>query len=207
MVNSTHPYPWDSIVILAAGKASRMGGKHKLLARFEGVPLVRRVAGIATASSASSVAIVIGHRSREIEQALFGLDVTTVFNPDYSQGLATSLIKGISCEIVRHACGAMILPADMPAVTTVDLNRLIEAFQTAGGRAIIRATGNGQRGNPVILPRALQGDVLRLKGDVGARDLIQQSGLQIVDVDIGEGAHLDVDTPEAVEAAGGALTT
>jgi molybdenum cofactor cytidylyltransferase len=47
--------------------------------------------------------------------------------------------------------------------------------------------------------------VLRLEGDVGARAIIESAGLPVVDVDIGPAAHLDVDTPEAVTAAGGLL--
>ncbi|MGR9248962.1 nucleotidyltransferase family protein [Rhizobium leguminosarum] len=61
-----------AIVILAAGKASRMGegGKHKLLAEFDGVPLVRRSALTALGANAASVTVVVGHRRSEIEAAL-----------------------------------------------------------------------------------------------------------------------------------------
>jgi molybdenum cofactor cytidylyltransferase len=44
-----------------------------------------------------------------------------------------------------------------------------------------------------------------LEGDIGARAIIESSGLPVVDVDIGPAAHIDVDTPEAVIAAGGVL--
>jgi molybdenum cofactor cytidylyltransferase len=82
---------------------------------------------------------------------------------------------------------------------------LLAAFRGAGGNAIVRAVSRGKRGNPVILPRAVYGEVMRLRGDVGARHIIEGSGIPIIDVDIGEAAHLDVDTPEAVVAAGGVL--
>jgi molybdenum cofactor cytidylyltransferase len=93
----------------------------------------------------------------------------------------------------------------MPGVTGADLDALISAFRAASGRAIVRAVSRGKRGNPVILPRALGDAVMRLEGDVGARHIIETSGLPVIDVDIGDAAHLDVDTPEAVVAAGGIL--
>jgi Uncharacterized MobA-related protein len=59
------------------------------------------------------------------------------------------------------------------------------------------------RGNPVILPHGLVPDLMKLEGDAGARGLIETSGYPIIDVDIGAAARLDVDTPDAVRAAGG----
>lgn len=69
----------------------------------------------------------------------------------------------------------------------------------------MRAVSQGKPGNPVILPRSLNQAVLRLEGDVGARDIIATSGLLVLDVDVGDAALLDVDTPDEVLAAGGAM--
>lgn len=214
----TRPRPRDSAeerhlpvtvatVILAAGKASRMGegGAHKLLAEFDGEPLVRRAAETALAADAASVIVVTGHRRSQIEAALSGLDVTAVENPDYASGMASSLISGFSASSARDADGVLVMLADMPGVTSADLDALIAAFRAASGRAIVRAVSRGKRGNPVILPRSLGDAVMRLEGDVGARHIIETSGLPVIDVDIGDAAHLDVDTPEAVLAAGGVL--
>ena len=57
-----------AIILLAAGKASRMGesAPHKLLAEFSGVPLVRRSAKQAISSGANSVTAVTGYRQEEI---------------------------------------------------------------------------------------------------------------------------------------------
>lgn len=196
-----------AVVILAAGKASRMGegGAHKLLAEFDGEPLVRRAAKTALATNAAPVVVVTGHRQSEIVAALSGLDVAAVENPDYASGMASSLVSGFSAAPARSADGVLVMLADMPGVTTADLNLLIAAFRSASGRAIVRAVSLGKRGNPVILPRLLGDAVMRLEGDVGARHIIETSGLPVIDVDIGEAAHLDVDTPEAVVAAGGIL--
>jgi molybdenum cofactor cytidylyltransferase len=196
-----------AVVLLAAGKASRMGegGSHKLLAEFEGVPLVRRSASVAIASGASHIVAVTGHRREEIEDALNGLAVEVVFNPDYASGMASSLVAGVGTLAAQKADGILVMLADMPGVTNDDLKTLISAFREANGQAIVRAVSGGKRGNPVILPRSVLNAVMRLEGDVGARHIIETSGLPVVDVEIGEAAHLDVDTPEAVVAAGGIL--
>ncbi|MQB42927.1 molybdopterin-binding/glycosyltransferase family 2 protein [Rhizobium sp. ICMP 5592] len=196
-----------AIILLAAGKASRMGegGPHKLLAEFDGIPLVQRSALTALSSGAASVVAVTGHRHGEIEEALAGLAVERIYNPDYASGMASSLVAGIGAPAAQRADGVLVMLADMPGVTSDDLKALIVAFRQANGQAIVRAVSRGKRGNPVILPRAVYDAVMRLEGDVGARHIIETSGLAVVDVDIGDAAHLDVDTPEAVLAAGGIL--
>ncbi|MBB4437557.1 MULTISPECIES: nucleotidyltransferase family protein [Rhizobium] len=196
-----------AIVILAAGKASRMGegGKHKLLAEFDGVPLVRRSALTALGADAASVIVVTGHRRNEIAAALDGLALTFIDNPDYPSGMASSLIAGFSSRDADRAEGILVMLADMPGISTTHLDALISAFRNAGGEAIVRAVSRGKPGNPVILPRSLNQAVLRLEGDVGARDIIATSGLPVLDVDVGDAALLDVDTPDEVLAAGGAL--
>ncbi|TCU24134.1 molybdenum cofactor cytidylyltransferase [Rhizobium laguerreae] len=181
------------------------GGKHKLLAEFDGVPLVRRSALTALAADAASVIVVTGHRRSEIEAALDGLDLTFIDHPDHTSGMASSLIAGFSSRDADSADGILIMLADMPAISTAHLDALISAFRNAGGEAVVRAVSRGKPGNPVILPRSLNQAVLRLEGDVGARDIIATSGLPVLDVDIGDAALLDVDTPDEVLAAGGAM--
>jgi molybdenum cofactor cytidylyltransferase len=196
-----------AVVLLAAGKASRMGegAPHKLLAEFDGVPLARRSADAAVASAANSVIVVTGHRRDEIAGALAGMTIDIVHNEDFASGMASSLIAGFSAPAARKADGILVMLADMPHVTAGDLKLLIAAFREAGGQSIVRAVSLGKRGNPVILPRSLREAVMQLEGDVGARHIIETSGIAVIDVDIGAAAHIDVDTPEAVIAAGGVL--
>jgi molybdenum cofactor cytidylyltransferase len=194
-------------VLLAAGQARRMGagGPHKLLAEFDGIPLVRRSAQMLLDAGLASVVAVTGYRKAEVEQALTGLDVRIAFNPDYESGMAGSLVCGFSDSGSARHDGILVMLADMPAVTAVQVSMLVDAFRKAGGNAIVRSMFEGKRGNPIILPRATYGAVLRLEGDIGARAIIEGSGLPVIDVDIGPAAHIDVDTPEAVVAAGGIL--
>jgi molybdenum cofactor cytidylyltransferase len=196
--------PKVEIVLLAAGRSSRMGGPNKLLALFEGKPLVRRSAERALASRAAGVSVVTGHQSDRIRAAMSGLDVRIVHNPDFVSGLSGSLKCGVA-GLSADAAGAMIVLADMPGISTDDLDHLVGAFEKSGGTAIVRAVHNGKRGNPVILPRSLFHAVSLLEGDTGARHLVEGEGLSVIDVEIGEGASIDVDTPDALESAGGVL--
>lgn len=196
-----------AIVILAAGKASRMGegGKHKLLAEFDGIPLVRRSALTALGADAVSVIVITGHRRSEIETTLDELALTLIDNPDYASGMASSLIAGFSSRSADSADGILVMLADMPRISTTHLDALILAFRNAGGETVIRAVSQGKPGNPVILPHSLNRAVLMLQGDVGARDIIATSDLPVIDVDVGDAAVLDVDTPHEIMAAGGAM--
>jgi molybdenum cofactor cytidylyltransferase len=214
----TRPLPRESVkespspaavgaVLLAAGQARRMGtdGLHKLLAEFAGRPLVRRTAEMLLASDAAPVVAVTGHRRDDIEMALSGLNVALCYNPDFGSGMASSLVAGFSLPAMSKLDGILVMLADMPAVTSEHVNQLIAAFRQAGSGVFVRSVSVGKRGNPIIIPRAAYPAVLRLEGDVGARAIIESAGLPVVDVDIGPAAHLDVDTPEAVTAAGGLL--
>ncbi|MBX3529830.1 MAG: molybdopterin-binding/glycosyltransferase family 2 protein [Rhizobiaceae bacterium] len=191
-------------ILLAAGRSSRMGGPNKLLARFDGVPLARRSAERLAASEARPVVAVLGHNAAAVRDAIGDADVGRVDNPDFASGLAGSLKSGVAA-LGRLPDGVLVALADMPGVETADYDRMIAAFRAHGGKAVVRATAGGRRGNPVILPAALAARVDELEGDTGARHLIETGGLEIIDVEIGEAARIDVDTPEALAAAGGEI--
>jgi molybdenum cofactor cytidylyltransferase len=197
-------------VILAAGQASRMAasGSHKLLAEFDGVPLVKKSVQSVLAGGVDEAVMVTGYRAGDIRAALGDMAgdprLSIVDNRDYASGMASSLRTGLR-PLRGHADGVLVMLADMPGISADDLRKLVEAFRTSGGEVIIRAVFAGKRGNPVILPKATFDAISKLEGDIGARPVIEKSGLEIIDIDIGAAAHLDTDTPEAILAAGGVL--
>lgn len=191
-------------IVLAAGRSSRMGGPNKLLARFDGVPLIRRIASAASDARTSSVTIVTGHQRDRVLEALGGLAVRSTHNAEFAAGLAGSLKAGIDA-LPPGASGALVMLGDMPYVAAADVDRLVSAFVASGGTAIVRATHAGKRGNPVILPRSAFPRITRLEGDTGARAIIESGVAPVIDVEIGRAASLDVDTVEAMAAAGGVL--
>lgn len=191
-------------ILLAAGRSSRMGGPNKLLAMFDGVPLVRHAAERALAGKIASLTVVTGHQGERVRSALDGLPVRFVDNPAYASGLAGSLKTGIAA-LPSTAGGALVLLGDMPEVESRDIDRLIAAFESSGNAAIVRATHDGKRGNPVILPRSVFDYVATIEGDTGARHIVEARIAEVLDVEIGRSASIDVDTPDAMAMAGGVL--
>jgi molybdenum cofactor cytidylyltransferase len=187
-------------VVLAAGRSTRMGGPNKLLAELNGKPLVRIVTEQVLASKASSVTVVTGHEAREVERALRGLNVTFVYNPDFSTGLAGSVRTGIS-TVPREAGGALICLGDMPLVDAQLLDRLIAAFAPDRGMLIAVPVSDGRRGNPVLWSRRFFGELMSLEGDVGACHLLARHVEAVAEVSVdAHGAFFDIDTPQALAA-------
>lgn len=188
--------------ILAAGRSSRMHGPNKLLAEFGGTPLIGRVAEAVTSSRVDATHIVLGHQRDRVAAALDGLDLAFVDNPDYAEGLSTSL-KVAERALAAEVNGLLVVLGDMPGVTASAIDAMLDAFARSGGQAIIRATDAGKRGNPVLLPRALFAEIERIEGDTGARHLVEGASLPVIDVELGAAASLDLDTQDAVRLAGG----
>ncbi|TNM62337.1 nucleotidyltransferase family protein [Aliirhizobium smilacinae] len=194
-----------AIIILAAGRSSRMPSDagHKLLSTIDDVPLVRRMALRAIESKASHVYAITGFRHEEIEACLVGLDMTIAFNLAFASGMSSSLITGLNIPGAMDHDGILVLLADMPAITVENLDQLIAAFEMFGARAVIRAVHVGIPGNPVILPKALYHRALTLQADRGAKMLIETSGVEMVEIEIGEAAVIDIDTLDDLERFGG----
>jgi len=182
----TRPQPRESLaadsnrnvaaVILAAGRSTRMGGPNKLLA-------------------------VTGHQAEEVQKALQGLKVRFVHNPDFAEGLASSVKAGIAA-VPENADGAVICLGDMPLIDAHLIDRLIEAFAPDRGNLIAVPVSDGRRGNPVLWSRRFFHELMTLDGDIGARHLIAKHGEAVAEVPVeGHGAFLDIDTPQALEAA------
>ncbi|MGD0144424.1 MAG: molybdopterin-binding/glycosyltransferase family 2 protein [Rhizomicrobium sp.] len=189
--------PKIAAIVLAAGLSSRMG-RNKLLADIDGKPLIRRVAEAAAASSVDPVIVVSGNAATDTASALIDLRVTVVENPDFRNGLSTSIKRGLRA-LPENCDGAIVLLGDMPAVTPGLIDKLVASFDPAEGRAICVATWKGKRGNPVLWARQFFADMLLLEGDVGAKHLMAANGELVCEVEAADDAPLiDIDTPEAL---------
>jgi molybdenum cofactor cytidylyltransferase len=186
--------------VLAAGRSTRMGAVNKMIAEISGKPLVRIAAEQALASRAAPVIVVTGHQRERIEAALAGLPVRFVHNPDYADGLGTSLKAGIAA-VPEDADGAIICLGDMPQVDAALIDRLIAAFDPERGALIVAPSIEGRRGNPVVWSRRFFHELMAIQGDIGARHLIGQYAEAVAEVSVaGDAALTDVDTPESLSA-------
>lgn len=189
-------------VILAAGASSRMGNRHKLLARINGRPLVRIVAEEALASCVASVTVVVGHRADEVRLALHGLHLNIVENPAYASGLSSS-IRAAVAALPRESDAAVILLADMPDVTATVIDAVAAEFDPDTGTHVVVPTYDGRQGNPVLWSRRFFADLMALEGDKGARDLIRSNSDAAAWVEAGPAVLNDLDTPDEMAAASG----
>lgn len=192
-------------ILLAAGRSTRMGSENKLLAEIGGKSLVRIAAEEALKSKARPVVVVTGHQRERVQTALEGLDVTIVHNPDFADGLSTSLKSGLTA-LPDEVDGALVLLADMPRVDAKLIDALIGAFDPARGALVVVPTFDGKRGNPVLWSRRFFSDLMALQGDVGARHLIGSHADAVTDVAVsGDAALTDVDTPDALRTVRAAV--
>ncbi len=187
-------------LVLAAGRSTRMGAINKLIAEIGGKPLVCIAAEQALASRAKPVIVVTGHERERVEAALAGLPVRFVNNPDYAEGLGTSLKAGIAA-VPADADGAIVCLGDMPQVDSQLIDKLLAAFDPERGALVVVPTFDGRRGNPVVWARRFFPDLMSIAGDIGARHLIGSYAEAVVEVPVaGEAALTDVDTPELFSA-------
>ncbi len=187
-------------VLLAAGRSTRMGAVNKMLAEIGGKSLVRIAAEQALASRAQPVIVVTGHQCEKVEAALKGLPLRLVHNPNFSEGLGTSLKAGIA-SVPQEADAAIVCLADMPQVDAALMDRLIAAFDPERGALVVVPSIDGRRGNPVVWSRRFFHDLMSIQGDVGARHLIGNYTEAVIEVPVsGDAALTDVDTPESLSA-------
>jgi len=180
-------------IVLAAGRSSRMAPRNKLLEPVGGEPMVRRVAAVALAGGAKPVIVVTGHEAQAVGAALHGLDVTAILNPEYAEGLSTSLRAGLKA-LPRGIDGALILLADMPEVDLPVLRALMTAFTRAD--AICVPVHHGRRGNPMLWGSHYFAEMMGLTGDAGAKSLVARHKDHLVEVKVATGGIFeDVDAP------------
>jgi molybdenum cofactor cytidylyltransferase len=145
--------------------------------------------------------VVTGHQAELVEKALEGLKVRFVRNPDFAGGLASSVKAGVAA-VPEDADGAVICLGDMPLMSAHLIDRLIEAFAPDRGNLIAVPVADGRRGNPVLWSRRFFKELMTLDGDIGARHLIAKHAEAVAEVPVeGQSAFLDIDTPQALEAA------
>jgi molybdenum cofactor cytidylyltransferase len=181
--------------VLAAG-ASRRLGAPKQLALHRGMPLVRWAALCATRSPATETAVVVGARAATVSATMSDLPLTVLNNPDWVEGLATSIRCAVSwAEQCDHA-GLLLMLCDQPRLTAQHLARLIQCFDQSG--LMVASQYAGKNAVPALFPRANFDALRALEGDAGAGRLLN-SGALVVDVPWPDGAF-DVDTPAEARA-------
>jgi len=188
-------------IIPAAGMSMRMGAPNKLLLTLKGKPLIEHAVDTLLSSEVDEVIVVLGYEAEQVKEQLDGKQVKFVENPNYRQGLSTSIHVGLAA-VSPEANGIMIYLADQPLLEPDDVNRLIKAFAQAKAqsKSIVVPVFRGRRGNPVILDSGYKAAILEVVGDVGCKRLIKRNPDQVLMVEM-ETDHVvrDIDRIEDYE--------
>jgi molybdenum cofactor cytidylyltransferase len=179
-------------VVLAAGAGSRFGG-GKLLAAYGSGVLLDGALAAAFAAPVQGVTVVTGADAEAVAAAARAFDarVRIVHAPDHGEGMGASLRTGIA-SLPPDAAAAFVFLGDMPRVPHGVARSLADAVRK--GAPAAAPTFGGRRGNPVLLDRELFPGLLALKGDEGARRILQSLGDRLALVDApDDGVLFDVD--------------
>lgn len=187
--------PAHGAVILAAGASTRLG-YAKQLAEIDGEPLLRRVARSVLATDPRDCVVVLGHDAERIGMALEHLAARRLSITDADTGMAASLCAGITALDPR-CDGALIVLTDQPALGADHLRALCVAWRNSPTRAVASAYA-GVLGVPALIPRSWFGEIVALRGDIGARALLRARRDEVIAVSAPELAR-DLDTPDDVQ--------
>jgi molybdenum cofactor cytidylyltransferase len=183
-----------SAILLAAGESNRMG-QPKQLMPFGQITIVEKAIDNLLNSAISETIVVLGYKDEEIRKTIVGKPVKIAINPDYQQGMSTSIIAGLK-QINKRAQAVLIALGDQPFVDSQTINNLVETF-TASKRGIIIPIYQGRRGNPAIFTIKYKNELLNLKGDIGGREIIKRHPDDVLEVAVNcQGVLLDIDTTE-----------
>ena len=170
-------------------------GRPKLLLPLRDRTIFEVSLGNLVRSRVDEVIVVLGHRADDFLPLIRGKKVKAVINPHYSQGMSTSLRRGLDA-VASESQGLMIALADQPFIPPEVIDRLIEAFQGTS-KGIVVPTFQGRRGHPVIFHRRYMEELRSLSGDQGGRELLHRNPEDLLEVEVDcPGVITDIDTLE-----------
>ena len=183
-----------SAILLAAGAGSRFGG-GKLLATYRGRPLIEASLSSLADAPVDETVVVVGDDASRIRAACEPYGFEVVENPDWAEGISTSVQAGLRA-LGPGARAAVVLLADQPLVGAGAVKRLVAAFE--GGARVAAATYGGELRNPVLFSVEVWPLLMtELSGDEGARSFLRRHPELVTRVPCdGVGDPADVDTAE-----------
>ncbi len=190
-----------SAIILAAGGSKRMG-EPKLLLPWGEATILERVVENVLGSGVDEVVVVLGHRAGEMEARIAGQAVKRTVNANYQGGMSTSLICGLG-PVDARCRAVMVVLGDQPSITSEFMRALLAAF-SRGNKGIALPVFQGRRGHPVIFDIKYRDELMALRGDVGAKGVIDAHPDDILAVEVEDDMALrDINNPRDYEAERG----
>jgi molybdenum cofactor cytidylyltransferase len=185
-----------SLIVLAAGKSTRMHGRNKLLANIDGKPMIRRVVETALNSKVDEVIVVLGWEAQSIHEVLADLPCRFILNKDYEHGQSSSVKAGLK-EIAKATRAILILPGDVARIDTHSINVVLDAYNNRK-TLIVVAAHKDRLGHPILLSKELFEEIGRIDEQTfGLKSVVtrHQGEMRLVETGT-ENVLRDIDTPE-----------
>lgn len=182
-------------IILAAGSSSRLGTPKQLLL-WQGQPLVKIVSQKLLATGIQPIIVVVGAESNAVKKALEDLDITTVENLYWKEGISTSIRAGIAA-LPDNIQAAIFATSDQPFVPESLIRKLIDEYGQTGAE-IICPECKGELRNPVLFDKSLFAELTQLEGDTGGKALFDHHQVSRVEWQ-NEEDFRDIDTQEEMQ--------
>lgn len=208
MSNVPSVYPYlaspSAGILLAAGQGSRYAaqrpGADKLLASLPQGPCVAVASARRLRAAVDSVVAVVRPGNAALAALLRAEDCRVIEADPAGEGMGTSLATAARHLLALPGTPRAVLVAlaDMPWIRHASMAGVLDALQHAPMAA---PSHRGQRGHPVGFRADLLPRLALLSADEGARRLLGQPGLRLVEVD-DPGVLLDIDTPADLDRAG-----
>jgi len=179
-------------IILAAGESSRFG-KPKAFLDWFGEPFIRVVTRTAILAGLSPVVVVGGAEIEAIQTTLVDLPVFTIHNPNWQEGMSSSLRWAIQV-LPENVNGGIFFLVDQPQIPVELIKSMIEKH-TLTQADYVAPIVNGSQGNPVLFDRRTFPELIKIKGDRGGRSVFHLFTPAYVQWD-DKRILLDVDLPE-----------
>ena len=189
-------------ILLAAGTSSRMG-RNKMLFELNGESVLRGAARRALAAGLSPLLVVLGHEAEKSRGELDGLPCQTVINPNYEQGINSSLKAGISA-VPAGTQAAVVMLADMPFVTPEMITGLIDRYRSTEAPLVI-SDYEGVNAPPMLDDKSFSNALLAMTGEGCGRQVVKRHREEAEVLPWSASALADIDVPEDYErlASGG----
>ena len=183
------------IVVLAAGSSARLGEPKQLLS-YQHKSLLDTTTDAAKKVAFGRVVVILGGNYEKIERHINHTGVKVVYNPDWEQGMSTSIRTGLQHVMQENKeLDAVILTVcDQPLITGEVFAALVERAQSTG-KGIIASAYSGTLGVPVLFSKYHFADLALLNGEQGAKKLLERYKDELASVPFEDGA-VDIDTPE-----------
>jgi molybdenum cofactor cytidylyltransferase len=190
-------------VVLAAGESRRFGRPKQSALMGRTTILGRVLSHILAARGLEKVVVVLGHRHEEVKKSLGKMAndsrLCFIVNDDHLSGMSTSLRAGVR---IAGACdAAAIFLGDQPYLGPAAIEAVLEAYLSRPCR-LAYPVAVGRRGHPVILGRELFYELDKIKGDTGARDVVEHNAGWAAGVPVSPRTQRDIDHQKDLKRPG-----